>query len=89
MELREGQLSTISVICMLTKTDRISGPFYFCLYLNPGGVRIGTAEIYQQVNALPEVEDSIAVGKLNQQSEEIWLLVTLARKNADKRNLPA
>ncbi|MCS0377009.1 acetoacetate--CoA ligase [Vibrio diabolicus] len=46
--------------------------------LNPGGVRIGTAEIYQQVNALPEVEDSIAVGKLNQQSEEIWLLVKLA-----------
>ncbi|MFH4462447.1 acetoacetate--CoA ligase [Vibrio diabolicus] len=46
--------------------------------LNPGGVRIGTAEIYQQVNALPEVEDSIAVGKLKQQSEEIWLLVKLA-----------
>lgn len=48
--------------------------------LNPGGVRIGTAEIYQQVNALPEVEDSIAVGKLNQQSEEIWLLVKLAHE---------
>ncbi|HHF3065907.1 TPA: acetoacetate--CoA ligase [Vibrio diabolicus] len=48
--------------------------------LNPGGVRIGTAEIYQQVNALPEIEDSIAVGKLNQQSEEIWLLVKLAHE---------
>lgn len=45
--------------------------------LNPGGVRIGTAEIYQQVNNLPGIEDSIAVGKLNQQSEEIWLLVKL------------
>ncbi|MBA5763150.1 acetoacetate--CoA ligase [Vibrio sp. 404] len=46
--------------------------------LNPGGVRIGTAEIYQQVNMLPGIEDSIAVGKLNQQSEQIWLMVKLA-----------
>ncbi|MGP8305551.1 acetoacetate--CoA ligase [Vibrio sp. YIC-376] len=47
--------------------------------LNPGGVRIGTAEIYQQVNSLDGIEDSIAVGKLNQQSEEIWLMVKLSR----------
>lgn len=31
--------------------------------LNPGGVRIGTAEIYRQVERLPYVKDSIAVGK--------------------------
>ncbi len=31
--------------------------------LNPGGVRIGTAEIYRQVEALPEVVDSLAVGR--------------------------
>ena len=30
--------------------------------LNPGGVRIGTAEIYRQVEQLPEVAESIAVG---------------------------
>jgi acetoacetyl-CoA synthetase len=31
--------------------------------LNPGGVRIGTAEIYRQVDQLPEVVESIAVGQ--------------------------
>jgi acetoacetyl-CoA synthetase len=30
--------------------------------LNPGGVRIGTAEIYRQVEQLPEVVESVAVG---------------------------
>jgi acetoacetyl-CoA synthetase len=31
--------------------------------LNPGGVRIGTAEIYRQVERLPEVVESIAIGQ--------------------------
>ena len=31
--------------------------------LNPGGVRIGTAEIYRQVEQIPEVVESIAVGQ--------------------------
>jgi acetoacetyl-CoA synthetase len=31
--------------------------------LNPGGVRIGTAEIYRQVEQLPEVMESVAVGQ--------------------------
>ena len=31
--------------------------------LNPGGVRIGTAEIYRQVEKLDEVEESIAIGQ--------------------------
>jgi len=31
--------------------------------LNPGGVRIGTAEIYRQVERLPEVIESVAVGQ--------------------------
>jgi acetoacetyl-CoA synthetase len=30
--------------------------------LNPGGVRIGTAEIYRQVEQLPEVVESVAIG---------------------------
>ncbi len=29
--------------------------------LNPGGVRIGTAEIYRQVEQLPEILESVAV----------------------------
>ena len=32
--------------------------------LNPGGVRIGTAEIYRQVEKIDEVEESIAIGQL-------------------------
>jgi acetoacetyl-CoA synthetase len=31
--------------------------------LNPGGVRIGTAEIYRQVEQLPEVVESLVVGQ--------------------------
>ena len=31
--------------------------------LNPGGVRIGTAEIYRQVENIPEVMDSLVVGQ--------------------------
>jgi acetoacetyl-CoA synthetase len=31
--------------------------------LNPGGVRIGTAEIYRQVEGMEEIEDSLVVGQ--------------------------
>ena len=31
--------------------------------LNPAGVRIGTAEIYRVVEALPEVGDSLVIGQ--------------------------
>ena len=46
--------------------------------LNPGGVRIGTAEIYQQVNQLEEIQDSIAVTRRNDNDEKIVLFVQLA-----------
>ncbi|WP_417439404.1 AMP-binding enzyme, partial [Idiomarina sp.] len=45
--------------------------------LNPGGVRIGTAEIYQQVNTMDGIIDSIAVGKDVDRNEQIWLFVQL------------
>ncbi|PMN17244.1 acetoacetate--CoA ligase [Vibrio splendidus] len=45
--------------------------------LNPGGVRIGTAEIYQQVNTIDGIIDSIAVGKDIDRNEQIWLFVQL------------
>jgi acetoacetyl-CoA synthetase len=32
--------------------------------LNPGGVRIGTAELYRQVEKIDEVEESVAIGQL-------------------------
>jgi acetoacetyl-CoA synthetase len=46
--------------------------------LNPGGVRIGTAEIYRIVEGLPEIVDSIVVGKDTADDDvEIVLFVVL------------
>lgn len=45
--------------------------------LNPGGVRIGTAEIYSQVEQLEEVEEAIAVGQDWQGDARIILFVRL------------
>jgi acetoacetyl-CoA synthetase len=46
--------------------------------LNPGGVRIGTAEIYRQVEQLPEVLESLAIGQAWDGDERIVLFVRLA-----------
>lgn len=45
--------------------------------LNPRGVRIGTAEIYRQLEKIPEIVDAVAVGKLVNDSEIIVLCVVL------------
>jgi acetoacetyl-CoA synthetase len=45
--------------------------------LNPGGVRIGTAEIYRQVEQVPEVIESIAVGQDWQGDVRVILFVVL------------
>lgn len=45
--------------------------------LNPGGVRIGTAEIYRQVEQLPEILESIVVGQRWQEDERVILFVRL------------
>ncbi|UTH72915.1 acetoacetate--CoA ligase [Chromobacterium sp. IIBBL 290-4] len=45
--------------------------------LNPGGVRIGTAEIYRQVETFQEVLESLAVGQLWQDDERVVLFVKL------------
>ncbi len=46
--------------------------------LNPGGVRIGTAEIYRQVEALDEVLDSMVVGQDWDNDVRVILFVKLA-----------
>jgi acetoacetyl-CoA synthetase len=46
--------------------------------LNPGGVRIGTAEIYRQVEKLPEVLESIAIGQEWEGDVRVVLFVRLA-----------
>jgi acetoacetyl-CoA synthetase len=45
--------------------------------LNPGGVRIGTAEIYRQVERLDEVVESIAVGQQWEGDVRVVLFVVL------------
>ncbi|WP_211110203.1 acetoacetate--CoA ligase [Acuticoccus mangrovi] len=46
--------------------------------LNPGGVRIGTAEIYAQVEQIPEVLESIAIGQNHDDDVRVVLFVRLA-----------
>lgn len=46
--------------------------------LNPGGVRIGTAEIYRQVEKLDQVIESIAIGQQWQDDVRVVLFVVLA-----------
>ena len=46
--------------------------------LNPGGVRIGTAEIYRQVEQLREVRESLVIGQEWQGDTRIVLFVVLA-----------
>ncbi|RTE87381.1 MULTISPECIES: acetoacetate--CoA ligase [Gammaproteobacteria] len=50
--------------------------------LNPGGVRIGTAEIYRQVEKVDEVLESIAVGQNMGDDERVVLFVRL-RENIE------
>ncbi|MDP7641154.1 MAG: acetoacetate--CoA ligase, partial [Alphaproteobacteria bacterium] len=45
--------------------------------LNPGGVRIGTAEIYRQVEQMAEVEEAICVGQDWQGNVRVVLFVRL------------
>ena len=47
--------------------------------LNPGGVRIGTAEIYRQVEKLPFVDDSLSVGKTREGQQEVYLFVKMVK----------
>jgi acetoacetyl-CoA synthetase len=46
--------------------------------LKPSGVRIGTAEIYAQMEKLPEIADSLAVGQTYQEDQRVILFVKLA-----------
>jgi acetoacetyl-CoA synthetase len=50
--------------------------------LNPAGIRIGTAEIYNQVQKFSEIADCLAVGQFWKNSERIILFVVL-QKNID------
>jgi len=56
--------------------------------LNPGGVRIGTAEIYRQTESFAEIQDSIVVGVPKADDVLVVLFIKLA-KGADVDDLKA
>jgi acetoacetyl-CoA synthetase len=47
--------------------------------LNPGGVRIGTAEIYRQLEGFKEVEDSLVIGQDIKSDMRVILFVKMAQ----------
>lgn len=49
------------------------------LVLNPGGVRIGTAEIYRQIAKIPEILSSVVIGQNWQNDTRIVLFVQLKK----------
>jgi len=55
--------------------------------LNPGGVRIGTAEIYRVVDTFDEVEDSLVVGQKWEDDERVILFIKLNKKRIFTENL--
>jgi acetoacetyl-CoA synthetase len=60
--------------------------------LNPGGVRIGTAEIYRQVATFPDVLESLAIGQEVAGDTRVVLFVQRARggaRRADAAGDPA
>jgi acetoacetyl-CoA synthetase len=46
--------------------------------LNPGGVRIGTAEIYNQVEQMPEILEALCIGQDFDKDVRVVLFVRLA-----------
>jgi len=55
--------------------------------LNPGGVRIGTAEIYRQVETLPEISESLVVGQPWKGDQRVVLLVVMNEGHTLDRTL--
>ncbi|MCU0720228.1 MAG: hypothetical protein MUC83_11035 [Pirellula sp.] len=55
--------------------------------LNPGGVRIGTAEIYQQLEAFPEIVESIATVLRQDGDEQIVLFLRLSETDINRQEL--
>ena len=50
--------------------------------LKPSGVRIGTAEIYAEMEKLPEIADSLAIGQNYKDDQRVILFVKLAPGNS-------
>ena len=64
--------------CQITENDGMVIVGRSDATLNPGGVRIGTAEIYRQVETLDEVVEAIVIGQDFQGDARVVLFVKLA-----------
>ena len=74
------RLSEQGTICMFGRSDAT---------LNPGGVRIGTAEIYNVLEKLKGVEDSLCIGKTFDNDVKVLLFVKCRKElfNENFQNL--
>jgi len=66
--------------CEMTTHDGVSGMVIYGrsdATLNPGGVRIGTAEIYRQVESLDEIVESLVIGQDFDHDVRVVLFVKL------------
>jgi acetoacetyl-CoA synthetase len=63
--------------CELTKHDGVVIYGRSDAVLNPGGVRIGTAEIYRQVEQLADIVESLVIGQQHDGDERVVLFVKL------------
>jgi acetoacetyl-CoA synthetase len=63
--------------CEITKHDGVIIYGRSDAVLNPGGVRIGTAEIYRQVEQLSEIVESLVIGQQWDGDERVVLFVKL------------
>lgn len=57
--------------------------------LNPGGVRIGTAEIYAEVEKFPEVRESVVIGVDAEGDQRVVLFVAMAQGHTFSDDLVA
>ena len=63
-----AELTSEGGVIMLGRSDAV---------LNPGGIRIGTAEIYRPLTTIPVILDSLVIGQKWEESERIVLFVKL------------
>lgn len=55
--------------------------------LNPGGVRIGTAEIYRQVESMGEIEEALCIGQVWEDDTRIVLFIVVAEASCFSEDL--
>ena len=81
-----GDFEKVEIIEILVKTgDEIKNSGGFIIYgrsdttLNPGGVRLGTSEIYSEVEKFKEIKESLVIGQAWDNDIRIILFVIMSK----------